>query len=89
MADKAATTLRFSETERAILEKIQQELGLATIQKTVDYLILQHHTDQSNIKHLTTMRNTYSDRVYDLERKIRDFQDAFKSMMEVKSSMPF
>ena len=79
-----ATTFRFSDEERQKLEAIQNDTGLATLQKTVNYMIDRYPADRNLIKHLQERIKEYQQQVIQYERAIRSFQQGFQAINSIE-----
>lgn len=80
----SATTFRFEESIRLELERIQQDLGTTTLQKTVETLINEYELNKRRIREA----NAYASKVNNDNTVMRERLTAIKGAFNIVLEYP-
>jgi hypothetical protein len=80
----SATTFRFEESVRLELERIQQDLGATTLQKTVETLINEYELNKRRIREA----NAYASKVNNDNTVMRERLTAIKGAFNIVLEYP-
>jgi molybdenum-dependent DNA-binding transcriptional regulator ModE len=80
----SATTFRFEESIRLELERIQQDLGTTTLQKTVETLISEYELNKRRIREA----NAYASKVNNDNTVMRERLTAIKGVFNIVLEYP-
>lgn len=85
MADaKPVTTFRFDEATRAELDRIQEQLGRATLQQTVNQIIMDYLSLVNRLRMANQANDLLERKAVEMDRRLVVFRKAFKDILEIE-----